>query len=189
MPQEEKSHGLPATPERSKGFTLTELLISLLILAEIATFTIPKLLSNQQNSSYNANAKEVMGTIAAAYQVYSLANTPTAATSASDILAYMNYVSIDTTSTVDQSYTFGTRSCTTYFCYKLHNGGILASNNAFGGTSPANTINFLFDPDGTSDGTTNGPGKSLFIYLFFNGRINTFSTQNNVPSDPPWFSW
>lgn len=54
----------------NKGFSLAELLISLLILSEIATFTIPKLISNQQASANNAKAKEVAGMIAGAFQSY-----------------------------------------------------------------------------------------------------------------------
>lgn len=43
------------------GFTLAELLIALTILGVIATFTIPKILTAQQASTYNAIAKETMG--------------------------------------------------------------------------------------------------------------------------------
>ncbi|MBL8031855.1 MAG: prepilin-type N-terminal cleavage/methylation domain-containing protein [Candidatus Doudnabacteria bacterium] len=48
---------------RVKGFTLAELLIALVILGVIATFTIPKVLYANQNTKYNAIAKEAMGTI------------------------------------------------------------------------------------------------------------------------------
>ncbi len=45
------------------GFTLAELLISLLILAEIATFTIPKVLSSQQAGQKKAIFKETIATL------------------------------------------------------------------------------------------------------------------------------
>src|SRR5579884_2608591 len=48
-----------------KGFTLAELLISLLIIGEIATFTIPKIISAQQNNQKIAIFKETIGAIAA----------------------------------------------------------------------------------------------------------------------------
>lgn len=178
--------------KHAKGFSLAEVLISVLILAEIATFTIPKILYSQQVSQYNANAKEVMGILTSAYQVYSQANTPTASTTPGDILAYINYVSIDTARTIDQSYTYGTSACAAGLnaCYRLHNGGLLKGYVYANFTSATSTgyLWFLFDPDGTTDSTTNGPGKSLLMYLYFNGRLSTYSHVHNTTSDPPWFS-
>lgn len=52
----------------NRGFTLAELLIALAILGVIAAFSIPKVLSAQQNQTYNAIAKEA----AATYQNYKL---------------------------------------------------------------------------------------------------------------------
>jgi prepilin-type N-terminal cleavage/methylation domain-containing protein len=49
--------------KRANGFTLTELLVSLLILGEIATFTIPKILSSQHNGMKKAIFKEVIATL------------------------------------------------------------------------------------------------------------------------------
>jgi competence protein ComGC len=46
-----------------KGLTLAELLISLLILAAIATFTIPKILSSQQNYRKKVVIKETVATL------------------------------------------------------------------------------------------------------------------------------
>ena len=54
----------------NSGFTLAELLIALLILGEISTFTIPKIIYSQQNQKYNAIAKESAAMISAAYQQY-----------------------------------------------------------------------------------------------------------------------
>jgi prepilin-type N-terminal cleavage/methylation domain-containing protein len=48
------------------AFTLAELLISLLILGVIATFTIPKILSASQNNQKNAIFKESISTLAGA---------------------------------------------------------------------------------------------------------------------------
>lgn len=48
------------------GFTLAELLISLAILGLIATFTIPKIMSAQQNNEYSAIAQEDIATLSAA---------------------------------------------------------------------------------------------------------------------------
>jgi prepilin-type N-terminal cleavage/methylation domain-containing protein len=177
----------------SFGFTLPELLISLLVIAEIATFTIPKIITSQQNNRYNAAAKEAMASVASAYQLYSFNNTLSASTTPGDILfPYLNYLNTDTTTTVDQSYTYATSACGTGIdvCYRLHNGGILkgyATAN-FAGTTSGNRLWFLFDPDATTDGTTNNSGKSLLIILFYNGRVSTYSSVYNITSDPLWFS-
>ena len=45
------------------GFSLPELLISLMILAEIATFTIPKVLASSQNQQKRAVFKEAIATL------------------------------------------------------------------------------------------------------------------------------
>jgi prepilin-type N-terminal cleavage/methylation domain-containing protein len=48
------------------GFTIAELLIALLILGEIATFTIPKIISSQQNAQKMAVFKETLAAISTA---------------------------------------------------------------------------------------------------------------------------
>jgi prepilin-type N-terminal cleavage/methylation domain-containing protein len=53
--------------QHSLGFTLAELLIALAILGEIATFTIPKILSSQQNGTNKAKAKEAFSMVSSAY--------------------------------------------------------------------------------------------------------------------------
>lgn len=191
-----------------RGFTLAELLIALTILAEIATFAIPKILTSQQNRQYNAEAKEVIAMVAAAYQQYQLNNTVTSSFGIKDITQYMNYVAIDTTTTIDLWQTKGTESCGAYsgICLRLHTGAYLKywpADDTFGGTASTNAVPFLIDPDGkVTDGTTNGPGKSVYVWLYTNGRIvdngNTLSgttyTGGNPPvadpsTVPPWFSW
>ena len=50
-----------------KGFTLSELLVSLAVLGLIAAFAIPKVLTSVGNSSFVANAKEAISTISNAF--------------------------------------------------------------------------------------------------------------------------
>lgn len=188
------------------GFTLPELLISLLILGEITTFTIPKILSSQQNSQYNASAKEVVAMISAAYQQASFSSSNLSTIAPGNLFQYMNYVKVDTTSSIDGLYNQGVNStnCSQRPCILLHGGGILfGSQWNFAGTATTNAINFIYDPDGkVTDGTTTGPGKSIAFYLYANGRIVT--SANILPGttnqsggtytadaslDPPWFSW
>src|SRR5438270_879458 len=95
-----------------KGFTLAELLICLVILGEIATFTIPKLINAQQNKQYNTIAKEGIGSISQAYQLYTLNNTVTASTTGGFLTSYFNSVKVDTSgTTVDDITGYGSLPC------------------------------------------------------------------------------
>lgn len=190
---------------RNKAFTLSELLIALAILGVIATFTIPKVLQSQQDSRYKSIAKETAAMISDAYVVYKSHNTVSPATKSSDLTPYMNYVKVDTVTVIDYYQASTTDDCSTgVICLKLHNGSILTDEwgPSFTGTATTNAIHFLLDPDGKeTDGTTNGPGKSVRFYLYYNGRIATYAsiypntkasdgTRNPNPAlDPPWFSW
>lgn len=189
---------------RSKGFTLAELLIALSILGVIATFTIPKVLVAQRDFTYKANAKDVAAMLAGAYTQLKLNGDLSSSTTIGDLTPFMNYVRVYTGS-IDDTYTDTIFNCgTTYHCLQLHNGGVIAyrSAAAFGGTATTNGLPFCFDPDGkVTDGTTNGPGKSLCLFLYYDGRIvdranipagtsNTVATYGAMPNKtPPWFSW
>jgi prepilin-type N-terminal cleavage/methylation domain-containing protein len=187
-----------------QGFTLAELLICLVILGVIATFTIPKIITSQVNGQYNASAKEVASMISGAYTSYSRSNTVTSNTSAGDLTPYMNYVAPDSSTTIDLFQEATTRACNGgYSCVKLHNGGMLLWASAgFMGTNTTNAVYFYYDPDArVTDGTTNGPGKSVCLWLYYDGRITSYTnlspgtvygggTVGALPTaDPPWFSW
>jgi prepilin-type N-terminal cleavage/methylation domain-containing protein len=176
---------------RIAGFTLAELLIALVILGVIATFTIPKILSSQRDGRYNAAAKETIATISNAYTIHRNQKGATGWIPLTELTPYINYVSRDTTSIIDQSYSWGTIDCSTESCYKLHNGGMLAFWDGDGlDSSDSNYATWLFyDPDATTDGTTNGPGKSFCFVLYGNGRVSSYTAAFGVQSDPPWFSW
>jgi prepilin-type N-terminal cleavage/methylation domain-containing protein len=190
------------------GFTLAELLIALAILGAIATFTIPKILSSQQNQRYNAAAKEAISAISQAYHLYTYnGNSITSGMHAKDIIdPYLNYVAIDTVTQVDTNPTSGTASITCggnadNNCYRLHSGALLRpSNCSLGGTSNLYSFRFTFDPDGINTGIQN----SLTLVLYANGRITSLAkvqdgtTGGNgcvgplapdPATDPSWFSW
>jgi prepilin-type N-terminal cleavage/methylation domain-containing protein len=184
--------------KRHRGFTLAELLISLAILGVIATFTIPKILSAQQSSQYNATAHEVAGMISGAFQQYQFNNSSVPSTfSVIDLTQYINYVSVDTTSTIVAQ---GVVDCTNagWLCLKLHSGGTLYAWKAdqFGGTSSLNAIPIGYDPG--PPGTMTGPTRLPF-YLYYNGSIRTKSTvlagttysggAITSSADPSWFQW
>jgi prepilin-type N-terminal cleavage/methylation domain-containing protein len=195
------------------GFTLAELLIALAILGELATFTIPKILTAQQSTASRAKAKEVAGMISGAYQMAQFNGIVTSSTKPSDLTPYMNYVKMDTSGTLVDAHPMwagtaggGASACVAGNpCIKLQNGGtlFLQDDTNFGGTSTLNVIAFSFDPDGTSSGTTNdGSGKAIQFELYYNGQLSTRGTMKsgstssagaivsfNSGYDPSWFSW
>ncbi|HEY9687586.1 MAG TPA: prepilin-type N-terminal cleavage/methylation domain-containing protein [Coleofasciculaceae cyanobacterium] len=188
----------------SHGFTLAELLIALMILGEIATFTIPKVLSAQQDQSFRAKAKEAAGMITDAMTVYQRQNGLSSATTVDELTQYMNYVKV-TTTLVDDNPGQVTTDCSaaSFGCLLLHNGGVLVyqTTTSFSGTGSTNAIWFDLDPDGKVTGGANDAGTAVQFALYYNGRLTSGSNvlANTVSStytfgpadepDPPWFSW
>ncbi len=187
---------------------MAELLISLAILGVIATFTIPKIVQNSRNSQNSALAKEVASMMVNAFDQYRKNNTITSSTNVFAALTpYLNYVSVDTTSSMDDhalanaNYVCG-GSLT---CLKTHGGGTLFfdQNQRFDVTNPSNSILFFYDPDSRQTGEfTDSPGKSVCFVLQYNGRITSRALvvagtpwgtggQTLLPAnhDPSWFSW
>lgn len=189
-----------------QGFTLAELLISLAILGMIATFTIPKILSSQQNSSYNAIAKEDASAIAAAYQSYVYNNGASSAISLSSLTPYLNYTTLDTSSLIDSYPGQTSLNCAAWQCYRMANGSILAfdAGQTFGATDSLAITYFYVDPDGVYSGSTSGSSKSAVFFIYYNGRITsqetaaagshdvwgtTYNPATQVGKDPTWLSW
>lgn len=193
-----------------RGFTLSELLIALAILGILATFTIPKVLQSQSDSSYNSRAKEAIAALSQALEAKRADGTLTTSTRSSDLSPYLNYLYADTVSAViDHSYGNTTATCnSTSPCVWLASGAALRFEpNQFYNTTASNGIFLLVDPDGkvTGSGAAGGPGKSLFVWLYWDGKVRTYgtimantqsyaygSTQYHSPQpsqDPPWFSW
>jgi type II secretory pathway pseudopilin PulG len=176
----------------------------------IATFTIPKVLQVQQDKSFNSKAKEAMSTLTQAYQKYKLENLTALNIGIQDLTPYMNYVQVDSGTSIDDMYNRSTTprvcgSAANLNCIALHNGAIIYydTNHRFNGTSTTHVIDLIFDPDGklTDAATTTGPGKSLNIILYYNGMLRTRQTMESnscgswscpfgpANQDPPWFGW
>ena len=189
------------------GFTLSELLIALTILGVIATFTIPKVLSSQQNSQFNAVGKEVISMISGSLSAYGLQGAVSSATGPADLTPFMNYVAVDTSKTIDSLPGLGSVSCASAnrHCLLLHNGAVLRITefNHFCSINNNQYIFFILDADGKYSGSTSGPGKALQINVFSNGRISVSpevaggedTCLSSVPQGwgpdpyPDWFSW
>lgn len=173
------------------------------ILGVIATFTIPKVLSAQQDAKSNAIAKEAIASIVHAYQLYGLENSPDASTKLKDtITPYLNYVRVDTSTVGAFDYPYGTQGdCDANNpCYYFANGAVIQLYNiSFGATTPLNGVWFLIDPDGSRINSPQGGGLEAMLY--FNGRVATWGTlfsgtdtgwgpySANTANDPVWFSW
>lgn len=184
---------------RASGFTLSELLITLWILGVIATYTIPKVLSAQQDRRINAIAKEAFGTISQARMRHEAAGLLNSNTNARDLTPYLNYVQVKTTGSIDDRPTGTSINClSTRPCLVLHSGAILQPlDEYFSGTATTNYIPFTLDPDGVYT----GQADSLRIFIYYNGRIvsrnnvlpnsasNVTTIQPVTNGDPAWFSW
>jgi prepilin-type N-terminal cleavage/methylation domain-containing protein len=192
-----------------QGFSLVELLITLAILGVLLTFTVPSLLSSSisdQGTKYNYMARNTMVMIVNAYEQYHMSyGTISTTMTVANLLPYLNYVSLDTSRTIDNKYGSGTLSCNVSGggCLILHNGGALRYNGSvLAGLNTTNALEFVFDPDGiVTDGTTNGPGKAVDFFLYSTGYLrsrgatlpNTTAGGNVYASpapsaDPPWLS-
>ncbi len=176
---------------RQSGFTLAELLIALLILGEIATFTIPKVLNAQQKQNYNAAAKEVASIVAAGFTAAYMENggeswvaNATAASSvpwstglSTFVPNRLNYVKKLTSGEV-MTFPPGTPGILSYGgwntcgssqaawysyveCFQLHNGGVLWYIDVPFSWDGQWMQDFFFDPDGT--GSAQSVGYRLYV--------------------------
>lgn len=183
------------------GFTLAELLIALLILGVISTFTIPKVLSAQESGKKKAAAKEAAAAVVGAYTAYQMEQSVPTTMKSMDLIPYLNYVKVITDNTqIDGSVSEGALTCDAAApCIQMHNGGIIYFwNYEFDGTSNLHTVAVTFDPDGQYSGSTTGSGKGVEFTLYYNGRLATWGTVENgtvgygtpCPTcDPSWFNW
>ncbi len=200
------THRIPSRRNFSDqpGFSLAELLITLAIMGILMAFTVPGILQAQgstQSSKYSSFSKDVAFMIMNAYEQYRQANTTVATnTTPGALSAYMNFVSVDTSTTqlVDGHPGTAVIACSaSAACLKLHNGGVLqlqAEN--FNGSTTLNTIQFRFDPDGTYTGRQD----SIQFELYYDGTLKTrgnaktnsthssATLSSNSSYDPAWFT-
>jgi prepilin-type N-terminal cleavage/methylation domain-containing protein len=185
-----------------KGFTIAELLIALMIIAEIATFTIPKVITSQQSTQRNAVMRETAGMLSAALSQARLNGTLTSSSRLSDLSPYFNYLKTDTTTSIDDHVGYGSLVCSgSTPCYRLHSGAILMERCNFAGSSTTDVMVLNLDTDSNYSGATTGDGKSVQLELYYNGRITSRTQLSasvnsscgvyavNATADPLWVTW
>jgi prepilin-type N-terminal cleavage/methylation domain-containing protein len=156
----------------SPAFTLAEVLIALAILGIIATFTIPKVLQAQQDTTWKAQAKDTAAALSTAFQQLKLQGSLSASTTPGDLTPYLNYLKIATTGSIDHTGGTGAVACgATTPCIRLHSGSVLYYDftNNFGGTATTNYIYYIYDPDGQY---TTGTTHSIAFDVYYDGHID-----------------
>jgi type II secretory pathway pseudopilin PulG len=181
------------------GITLSEILTVLIVLGIITSFTIPKLMHNSQQISWNTGAKDAMSTLSQAIQSLRNENKLRSTSSFTDLLPYMNYASLDNSSLMNGWTVNGwSVACSAMqHCVRLHNGGVIyGSFWTFGGTSNLHVLQVFYDPDGRYMADS---GAALIILLYFNGLTHTrryalpsSNSDGNIfgpdtTLDPDWF--
>jgi len=163
-----------------KGFTLSELLVSLAVLGLIAAFAVPKVLTSVGNSTLLANAKEAISTISGAYEALKadfngMLPTTTGLQMVTGIPSKMSFNQIG-------NYTRGAAGTADTFVQAAAPAAathaVRFANNAIIAFNPADTFSnggavatrlgrvvFEVDPDGI------GPNKGFTVQLGYDGRV------------------
>jgi len=159
---------LPTQCPRSRGFTLAELLIALLILGVIATFTIPKILYSSRQEQKTAVFKEIISTIS------SLAYTANMLRDTTYVPNHINAVKVCDTNAATQGCWTQTNSIgaeSTEPGYVLHNGATVAGFNAFTG---ANGI--IVDWNGAAGPNVRGDDQ-IYLHVCYDQGNGCWSYQ------------
>jgi prepilin-type N-terminal cleavage/methylation domain-containing protein len=177
----------------TQGFTLAELLVSLLILGEIATFTIPKILSSQQNGMKKVILKETVATLEQIkYKEIDIGGSTASSTNV--FLDNINAVKVCKTN----SQTEGCYSYDTYPGALLHNGAVIASFDgwtAWGGPG-CEVDGIIIDWNGNTGPNTVGDDKLAIIinrsaytcYDVLPRRISASLNWGNLANQALWES-
>jgi hypothetical protein len=151
---------------------------ALAIVLVFGLFALPKVMTAPYDSQNTAIAKEAASMIAGAFSAYDMpGNQITSKTAAKELIQFMNYVKIDTSTRFGSGLKNGhvaLQSCSPQLpCLRLHNGGILQydAQQTYGGTATTNAIFFNLDPDGEA------PNGRVSFYQYANGRIRTGETK------------
>jgi hypothetical protein len=181
--------------------------VALAIVGVVATYTIPKVLTAQSVSAYNAQTHEVVGMLAEAYQKHLQLGKVTVNTTPLDLIQYINHVRVMPSGTVidlNPNHVAGASwTCSaTDVCLQLHTGGILMLQGGHPMTRliPNEFLSAFYDPDGIYT----GKADSAWLLLYYTGRVSSganlgpndcisiycpFAAYASAGNDPSWLRW
>jgi len=172
------------------GFTLAELLLALVILGVIATFTIPKVLQTQQDRKNASRAKEAIAALSEAYQIERL-QTSSKLIPMTDVTQNLNFIKKDTASPNGLDGTPDCPGCddcnASFTCYFLASGAVLIldMNYVFDFDNPSDNSQVFIDPDGKKTGNPD----SLGVLCNSTGRCRTRGDNGGGPDPSWWMGW
>lgn len=158
-----------------KAFTLVELLISMTLVGTITTFTIPKILSSQQNMRQKAVFAETISALNEIFVNPCLRGEITEANVGSYFRSHLNAVKICTSDSMAEGCWFGTDLVAQGHTegVVMHNGAVIAGLDDAVGTSGTDT--FMIDWDGSSGLNTHGQDQMILKAI-----INNSTTSDRV---------
>lgn len=164
------------------AFTLAELLISLLILAAIATFSIPKILMSAENQQKKAVFRETIAALSQAIYMGSLEGSLTKNTSLAPYLSSkLNAVKL----CPNNASTEGCWANTSWVGeeneagFILHNGVSIAGIRASTGDG---FDNILMDWNGSQEPNMEGEDRIFFTLCWDRSATGTYATNCSRPS-------
>lgn len=170
---------------QTRGISLAEIIITLVVLAVISALAIPKVMESHKVHQNKKAVQAAVMAISNAYSRYKLDQDPTADFNPTDLVPYLNYVRLQTTGALDnKGGNLGKFDCEALApCMVMHNGSSIwlyqgngtTWGTKFGGTAANYYTDFYMDPDGDlqHETTTTGLGKSFAIGLYYDGRVKT----------------
>jgi prepilin-type N-terminal cleavage/methylation domain-containing protein len=173
------------------AFTLVELLVVLSVLGIITAFTIPKLLYTGQNKAYKSIYLETESVLSQAFQQAQQVSPVINASSALNLIPYINSVQIYSSGYIDAgSFSW---DCSWGQCLKLQSGAVIAMTNdsTLGATTPNHFYTIIFDPDGK----VSTPDNSYCIDVYANGRVasplgrTALSVTYYLGAPASWSTW
>jgi prepilin-type N-terminal cleavage/methylation domain-containing protein len=175
-----------ALRKQSIGFTLAELLIALAILGEIATFTLPKIISAQQNAKQLAVIKETVATLSEVLYVGTQFGEIDDSNFDTYMLSKVNAVKLCPNNVRDDGCMPQDLPYTTFPTYKgfiLPNGAAVACGRA--PTTPSGAGECLIDWNGT-DGPNLKHNDQLDVNLVYNSNGISKGKVGQVKNNTAW---